>query len=105
MTIGNSVVDGMMPEFDPTNPDADYGDVVRAGGDVILNAVTGGAAGNAFSQGAQGIEDLNEFTDNAFTAESIVAMTEDVAPVVEQFSEQVSEGANDLVENMFGGLF
>jgi hypothetical protein len=105
MPIVNSAIDGMIPEFDPTNPDADYGDMVRVGGDAALNAITGGAAGNIFSQGSQGIEDLNEFTDNAFTAESLGEAAEVFVPVAEEVTEQVTEVASNVIENVFGGLF
>ena len=48
-------------------------------GDVVLNVVTGGGAGTAFSDGAEGIETLNEFSDNAFTAENIGDAASDFA--------------------------
>ncbi|NJK51131.1 hypothetical protein HC931_26210 [Candidatus Gracilibacteria bacterium] len=78
MSIVNNVIDEMMPEFDPTNPDADYGDAVRVSGDAVLNAVSSGAAGNAFSQVSQGIEDLNELTNNALTTNNIAETVEEV---------------------------
>lgn len=101
MTFSNETFDELLPEFDPTNPDADYGDVVRVGGDAILNAVTFGSAGNAFSEASQGIESLNEFTDNAFTAESLEEAVEDFVPIIEETGEVIS----NVVENLFGGLW
>lgn len=107
--VDNDIVDEIMPEFDPTNPDADYGEVVRVGGDAAINALTGGAAGNAFSQASQGIEDLNELTDNTFTAENIGEMTENLGSMAEEATEQVSDGvtevASNIVEDLFGSLF
>jgi hypothetical protein len=69
----------VVTEFDPTNPDAEFRDEVRMGGDVVLNVVTEGGAGTAFSDGAEGVETLNEFSDNAFTAENIGDAASDFA--------------------------
>lgn len=69
----------VVTEFDPTNPDAEFRDEVRMGGDLLLNVVTEGGAGTAFSDGAEGIETLNEFSDNAFTAENIGDAASDFA--------------------------
>lgn len=88
--ITNSAIDGIMPEFDPTNPDAEYGDLVRTGGDIALNVATGGTVGNAFSQAAQGVEDLNELTDNTFTAENV---------------EEVAQGATETLADLLGSFF
>lgn len=68
---GEEIVDEVLPEFDPTSDSAEYGNEVRFVGDAVLNVLTDGAAGSAFSDGAEGIEELNDATDNAFTAESI----------------------------------
>lgn len=65
------LVDEVLPEFDPTSDGAEYGDEVRFAGDVILNVVTEGGAGTAFSDSSEGIEELNDATGNAFTAENI----------------------------------
>jgi len=73
------VPEDILTEFDPTNPDAEFRDEVRMGGDVFLNVVTDGAAGTAFSDGAEGIETLNEFSDNTFTAENIGDAVSDFA--------------------------
>ena len=69
----------VVTEFDPTNPDAEFRDEVRMGGDMVLNVVTEGGAGTAFSDGAEGVETLNEFSDNAFTAENIGDAASDFA--------------------------
>lgn len=69
----------VVTEFDPTNPDAEFRDEVRMGGDVVLNVVTDGATGTAFSDGTEGIETANDFSDNAFTAESIGDAASDFA--------------------------
>jgi hypothetical protein len=74
----NSIGD-VLSEFDPTNPDAVFRDEVRILGDVGANIVTAGGAGTAFSDGAEGIETLNEFSDNAFTAENIGDAASDFA--------------------------
>jgi|GEM_PF-6472652 len=68
---GEEIVDEVLPEFDPTSDSAEYGDEVGFAGDAILNVFTDGAAGTAFSDGAEGIEELNDATDNAFTAGNI----------------------------------
>lgn len=67
---GEELVDEVLPEFDATS-DAEYSDEVRFAGDAVLNVLTDGATGTAFSDGAEGIEELNDVTDNAFTAENI----------------------------------
>jgi hypothetical protein len=69
----------VVTEFDPTNPDAEFRDEVRMAGDIGLNFVTDGAAGTAFSDGAEGIETANDFSDNAFTAENIGDAASDFA--------------------------
>ena len=68
---GEEMVDEVLPEFDPTSDSAEYGDEVSFAGDAILNVLTDGAAGTAFSDGAEGIKELNNATNNAFTAENI----------------------------------
>ena len=77
----------VVTEFDPTNPDAEFRDEVRMGGDVVLNVVTEGGAGTAFSDGAEGIETLNEFSDNAFTAENIEDTASDFADAASDFAD------------------
>jgi hypothetical protein len=69
--LDSESIDDVLTEFDPTNPDAVFRDEVRILGDVGANIVTAGAAGTAFSDGAEGIETLNDVSDNAFTAENI----------------------------------
>lgn len=82
------------PEFDPTSPTADYGDEVRVGGDAVLNIVTEGAAGNAFSEGSQLIQDVNEISNNAFTVDNIG-----------ETAEGFGEAANSIAEDFLGSLF
>jgi hypothetical protein len=77
--LDSESIDDVITEFDPTNPDAVFRDEVRILGDVGANFVTGGVAGTAFSDGAEGIETLNEFSDNAFTAENIGDAASDFA--------------------------
>jgi hypothetical protein len=110
-------VSGGLSEFDPTSPTADNADLVRVGGDAVLNIITEGAAGNAFSEGSQIIQDINEITDNAFTAENIgetVESLQDVTGFVPEeilngeivvMTEDMGEVANNLAEDLFGGLF
>ncbi len=73
---GSALNEGLT-EIDPTNPDADYGEVTRLAGDATLNYITNGAAGTAFSDGSQFIQDANEVTDNTFTVNNIEDMTSD----------------------------
>lgn len=65
------------PEFDPTNPDADYGDLTSIAGDAVINAYTGGTGGTVFSDGSQLIQDMNEVTDNTFTLNNIEDTADD----------------------------
>lgn len=71
-----SPVTDMATEFDPTNPDANYSQVTRTAGDIAANVVMRGTAGTAFSDASQGIQDLNEATDNTFTTNNIWENTE-----------------------------
>ncbi|MEP0922306.1 hypothetical protein [Leptolyngbya sp. ST-U4] len=77
--LDSESVGDVITEFDPTNPDAVFRDEIRVFGDVGANIVTGGAAGTAFSDGAEGIETLNDFSDNAFTAGNIGDAASDFA--------------------------
>jgi hypothetical protein len=77
--LDSESIDDVITEFDPTNPDAEFRDEVRMGGDMLLNVVTEGGAGTVFSDGAEGIETLNEFSDDAFTTENIGDAASDFA--------------------------
>ena len=110
-------VSGGLSEFDPTSPTADNADLVRFGGDAVLNIVTDGAAGNAFSEGSQLIQDINEITDNTFTAENILETVESLPDVTGFVPEEIwnseiigvpedmGEVASNLAEDFLGGLF
>lgn len=70
-TNPNSALNQGLAEIDPTNPDAEYDHYIRTGGDGVLNYVTEGQAGTAFSDASQGIQDLHELTNNTFTLNNL----------------------------------
>jgi hypothetical protein len=87
-------IDQSAPEFDPTSPTADYGEEIRTVGDAVLNIVTEGAAGNAFSESSQLIQDINEISNNAFAVDNIG-----------ETAKGIGEAADSIVEDLLGSLF
>jgi len=61
----------VLPEFDPTSPSATYGQVTQAAGEAVVTVATDGAGSGLFSTVTNGIGDLNQATDNAFTVNNI----------------------------------
>lgn len=67
----NVFVDEVLPEFDPTDPNASFGSDTQAAGEAIVTTVIGDAGSGWFSTVTEGIGDLNQATDNAFTVNNI----------------------------------
>ncbi len=78
-------------DFDPSDPNAEYGEEIGMGGDFIANVVTEGGAGTLFSDGAQALGEFHELTGNIFTANNI-----------EDTIQNAVEDVGDAIGDFFG---
>lgn len=91
-------VDDLVADFDPTDPNAEYGPVTGFVVDGILNTVTGGAVGPIFSQGAELLGQFHELTDNNFTINNIENTIDNV---VEDIGDTLND-AGEAISDFFG---